>query len=1229
MSLAPNSSAAEASRRASGKTPPPQAPSAIYAKRARELEQLEAQPYRPPALRHSSSSSFSSQAEAEGDANVEEQPTVIGSGYRRARAGTLPSNLNAAAQRYNAPAPVSGVSVPGTVTAQLGNQSSLVSTPGVAAHPSIRQVLDSSSGSGRGRSGSLSLPASGLSNAFGPSVFSSAWLGNRTSYNNGSGQHRLDEITRIQSNDSIASEQAAGVLDYLGLADSPAGHQPLPATLSELRAQAQQQIQSQRNRASTVSSPYRQVGVFAPIQSTEDYGDECVNHESYIDSPIYNGSTMYTPSQTPPNAFKKATHLMPSNRPRATSVGTLMDSPSHRTTTMASTMMHEDEAFSRQAQLDLLSERLAASTLITEPLKRPPIFHDRSHSEMDLSYLHQPAVSRLINMNGALSTSLTPNPVPSDGLSGPAPPFPAHLPTQGAHPPSRSLYIGQLDSTVTDSELMQIFTTYGPIESVRLLPEKTCGFVNFVEMEDALRAAEDVKTRMRGKLVPNGSPVKIGFGNPNSMPPGPGVPTASSPTNAQGASTAAVVNDTPSRALWIGSIPSNTTPAVLIQVFSSFGPIENVRVLTHKNCGFVNFERHDSAVLARKTLNMKDFLGPDVGAIKINFGKVPTKASSHSNGSGADMLNNYPVKAGSDSSADQQITGGHPLGDYRSSLTSDLVIGGEHEGLATTDSLVAVGPSWQPSVSDQQTVMRVFSAGDPQAEPEIQAMAEFSPPATYYTSVPSVVDQSATRRYDAAALRDVKKALENGNCSIEEFNTFAMDLMEECVELASDHIGNTIIQKLYQFCSQSIRLMLLERIAPFLASIGSHKNGTWAAQKIIDCSNSPEEFALIGQHLRPYIPPLLLDQYGNYVVSLCTRFESPANDFIFDGICDRLWDIGQGRFGSRGVRTCLDSPHTTPAQKKRIATAIVLNSIPLATAPNGSLLVTWLIDSSNLHGRFRLLAPRFAPFMEHLCTHKLASVAVLRIINQKIDPEASQILLDALFASPGDEVLIRVLKDQIYGVSVIEKTVTSAAFDRTERQPLVDATKRVLLSLEDASSQSYHRLLQAVGLPHSMSPKVSAQTYGGMHTPRSQPGPSSSYANLNAFPYGLNLPVMYDHNRPSPMQGMNGGNWPSAMPSTLQPLMLGSMPQIDSFRSIASPTFSPTSDPFNPFATYAQSPPRFERRSSSSRQKSSSRGEKNGSVRGTPQGSVYDGGYQPQMLDWQRQQGSLYKQMHA
>lgn len=66
-------------------------------------------------------------------------------------------------------------------------------------------------------------------------------------------------------------------------------------------------------------------------------------------------------------------------------------------------------------------------------------------------------------------------------------------PTQTA---TRSLWIGNIDSTVTIENLTQLFSSFGPIESVRLLLEKECAFVNFFHVEDAVRAKEEVLGRL-------------------------------------------------------------------------------------------------------------------------------------------------------------------------------------------------------------------------------------------------------------------------------------------------------------------------------------------------------------------------------------------------------------------------------------------------------------------------------------------------------------------------------------------------------------------------------------------------------------------------------------------------------------------------------------------------------------------------------------------------------------
>lgn len=80
--------------------------------------------------------------------------------------------------------------------------------------------------------------------------------------------------------------------------------------------------------------------------------------------------------------------------------------------------------------------------------------------------------------------------------------------------------------------------------------------------------------------------------------------------------------------LGVGHIPASTTQATLLSVFSPYGAIESVRILTHKNCGFVNFEQEEDAVRAKKALQNKEIMGPATGPARIGFAKVPTKPTN-------------------------------------------------------------------------------------------------------------------------------------------------------------------------------------------------------------------------------------------------------------------------------------------------------------------------------------------------------------------------------------------------------------------------------------------------------------------------------------------------------------------------------------------------------------------------------------------------------------------------
>ncbi|KAF8168733.1 hypothetical protein BJ912DRAFT_1067584, partial [Pholiota molesta] len=982
------------------------------------------------------------------------------------------------------------------------------------------------------RSGSLTLPTGGLSNAFGPSIFSSSWLS--TTNSNASGFSVLDELRSVTSADSGADDFDVHTLDYLGLDDSNLAN---PA----------------RTRANTVSNPYRiRPSVTGSLLSTPAAEEE---EEYFVD----NYDIGYDRQQLGAYDMEILKETMDSH-PIWLKITRL------RITLRITALVQYLETHSYLSELQHPSANISISNSIGNPSSILKTEKLAPRSGVSPS-VHFPTSGDLPIGRGASAYLLAPN-THNRSVSPKS-----EGPSTQLQTPTRSLWIGNLDSAVTSEQLIHVFAPYGAIESLRLLPEKVrIGFPTYIP--DAIRAKEDVLNRLGGNI-----------GMPNGQTPGPTSPgttgAKSAGSNSGIGSMDAQLQSTPTRALWIGSIPSSTTPATILSVFSPYGPIESARVLTHKNCGFINFERLDDAVRARKALNGRDVLGSDVGAIRIGFAKVPVKNGQEGTGSpdenstsvvaqgvgdlsvGATIHALRSIKGASTIPAEQQVLGG-AVENYRSNLLLSMIASGMHNAPHTPDG--SKPPGWTASVTEQQMILRELSGGSLDAEADIQALADFRPPTMYYTTIPLVSERPHNRRWDAAKLRELRKRLDSGTMNVDEIDQIAADFMDsEIVDLASDWLGNTVVQKLFEKCSSGPRVAMLERICPHLAMIGIHKNGTWAAQKIIECVTSPDEVALIAQNLRAYAPPLLLDQFGNYVIQCCLRFGPPANEFIFDAIVDRMWEVAQGRFGARSMRACLESPHITINQQRRIATAIILNSIPLATNPNGALLLTWLLDTSGFPSRYNLLAPRFTPHLSHLCTHKLASLTVLRIVNQKIEPEASSLIVEALFNSPGDHVLTDVLGDQVNGVAVVHKILTSPFIDHNAKQIYVEATKRVLIELKVIATQAYRRLIEEVGLPvpnfqptynNTLPPtgkvtKNSSQNFGVPGLPSGYPSNDQGFASMMAaLQMGGQNPQA---GPPNPPQLHIDQSYNSGAPRRAPP-------------NPAANAYTPTNDAYNPFS---------------------------------------------------------------
>ncbi|OMH82568.1 Pumilio domain-containing protein [Zancudomyces culisetae] len=540
-----------------------------------------------------------------------------------------------------------------------------------------------------------------------------------------------------------------------------------------------------------------------------------------------------------------------------------------------------------------------------------------------------------------------------------------------------------------------------------------------MRLEDAMRAHDE----MQGGMVGNCT-VRVGYGR--------GEGYASSDAQAM----------QPTRALWVGNISPNTTAGSLRQLFEQFGAVESARILTQKNCGFVNFERLEDSVRAKQATNGKELDGM---VLRIGYAKVPLKGVE-----GHHRLRNM-------------IPTAPPLTMSGRIAEANAILGTSTVGLGNEDVL----------------------------EPGVPAMDEQLVAFPYVTSLPPL-PESRDLPFSQAKLREMRKRLDV-QCPSGEFDAIFNESLHVLAELCTDYVGNMLVQRLAERATSAQKLAMISAVSRHIAAIGVHKNGTWAIQKLIDCCSSADQQSAIVDALRPFIPQLLLDQLGNYVVQCCLPFADGRNQFIFEAIHARCWEIAQGRFGARAIRTCLEHPNTSRSQQKLVAISLVLDSVSLATNPNGNILITWLLDISAFPGRFRVLAPQLACHLRHLCTHKLGSTSILKLIDQRQEPDARDLLLNTLFFNPEPQVLEDIVSDQVHGASLVLRILSCSNIDDIEKLRISVRVQASLQPLQKQGVQGYQKLADLVDSilissnKLSLQPSISSSSSSSSSIPQADP----------------------------------------------------------------------------------------------------------------------------------------------
>ncbi|KAJ1531128.1 hypothetical protein HK096_008120, partial [Nowakowskiella sp. JEL0078] len=199
---------------------------------------------------------------------------------------------------------------------------------------------------------------------------------------------------------------------------------------------------------------------------------------------------------------------------------------------------------------------------------------------------YQPTVSPLVNPMGTMGFQMGTHFVPHYQMGD--------MNSMGG----RTLYIGNIPPGTTIEEICSVIKT-GMLEHIKILEDKNCAFVTFVEVNAAAQFHGECANRI---LAINGHAVKVGFGN-KILP---------IPADVQ-----AAINVGATRNVFIGGVDESIDENYLYQEFSKFGLIDQIKILRDKHYAFIHMSSIISAVKAVQALPMD----PNWAGCKLGYGK--------------------------------------------------------------------------------------------------------------------------------------------------------------------------------------------------------------------------------------------------------------------------------------------------------------------------------------------------------------------------------------------------------------------------------------------------------------------------------------------------------------------------------------------------------------------------------------------------------------------------------
>jgi hypothetical protein len=274
------------------------------------------------------------------------------------------------------------------------------------------------------------------------------------------------------------------------------------------------------------------------------------------------------------------------------------------------------------------------------------------------------------------------------------------------------------------------------------------------------------------------------------------------------------------------------------------------------------------------------------------------------------------------------------------------------------------------------------------------------------------------------------------------------DVTPAIPEVITDNLGQFLMPKFMEMASVEQRTRIVRALLPHLLPVSCSQQGAHGLQRLLTYM-TPEQAAMLGEAMAPYVVTLSKDAKGNYLVQsyLKTFSPGPLARYVYDVVCEHLIEISVHKVGCTVVCRCIE--RADPTNLARIIRIVADNAVFFSKDQFANYVVQHIFQHC-AQEHTRTVTAALIGHIAELCFEKFSSNVIEKAL-QAAQPDKA--LFESLLAEMTEGHLYKEMIGDQFGNFVVQKSLDLCT-SREQHARLV--RKTLPLAQESKSPYAQH-----------------------------------------------------------------------------------------------------------------------------------------------------------------------------